>query len=129
MQENINGFYTQNSYEMLYSFDRINAYRVMWVFVMFDLPTETKAQRKTYALFRKKMLKDGFVMFQFSMYIRHCPSKENALVHLKRVHDMLPSEGHVGIITITDKQFGQMEVFNGRKEVEAPRGVQQLEMF
>ena len=101
----------------------------MWVLVMFDLPTETKAQRKSYALFRKKMLKDGFTMFQFSMYLRHCPSKENAIVHLKRVREMLPTEGHVGIITITDKQFGQMEVFNGRKVIEAPTGVQQLEMF
>ncbi len=44
-------------------FERLNAYRIMWVFVMFDLPTETKMERKQYALFRKKILKDGFQMF------------------------------------------------------------------
>ena len=84
----------------------------MWILVMFDLPTETKADRKNYSKFRKMMLADGFQMFQFSMYIRHCPSRENADVHQKRVRKILPPKGHVGIMTITDKQFGMMEVFH-----------------
>ena len=50
---------------------RLNEYRIMWVLVLFDLPTETKKERKAYADFRKKMLKDGFTMFQFSIYLRH----------------------------------------------------------
>jgi CRISPR-associated protein Cas2 len=110
-------------------FDRINAYRIMWVLVMFDLPTETKAQRKAYTRFRKDMLADGFQMFQFSMYIRHCPSRENSDVHTKRVKKMLPTKGHVGIMTITDKQFGMMEVFHGKEPKQLPPTVQQLEMF
>ena len=101
----------------------------MWVLVHFDLPTETKRDRKAYADFRKKILKDGFQMFQFSMYIRHCSSKENAEVHMKRVKVMLPPKGHVGILCITDKQFGMMEIFRGREIVKAPDTVQQLEMF
>ena len=110
-------------------YERINAYRIMWVLVMFDLPTETKLQRKIYAKFRKMMLADGFQMFQFSMYIRHCPSRENAEVHAGRVRRILPPKGHVGIMTITDKQFGMMEVFYGKDAAEAPPTVQQLEMF
>jgi len=101
----------------------------MWVLVHFDLPTETKKDRKAYAEFRKKILKDGFQMFQFSMYIRHCSSKENAEVHIKRVKAMLPPKGHVGILCITDKQFGMMEIFRGREVVKSPDTVQQLEMF
>jgi CRISPR-associated protein Cas2 len=110
-------------------YERINSYRIMWVVVMFDLPTETKKDRNNYALFRKKMLKDGFQMFQFSMYIRHCPSKENADVHKKRVKTNLPPLGNVGIIVITDKQFGMMEVFHGKKPAILPSTSQQLEMF
>jgi CRISPR-associated protein Cas2 len=110
-------------------YDRINAYRIMWVLVMFDLPTETKAQRKAYSNFRKEMLADGFQMFQFSMYIRNCPSKENAEVHQKRIKRILPSSGHVGIMIITDKQFGMMELFHGREAISGPPTVQQLEMF
>ena len=90
----------------------------MWVMVLFDLPTETKKERKIYADFRKKLLKDGFTMFQFSIYLRHCPSKDNADVHIKRVKLELPEHGHIGILCITDKQFGDMELFYGKKSVE-----------
>jgi CRISPR-associated protein Cas2 len=109
--------------------DRFNAYRIMWVLVMFDLPTETKTDRKNASKFRTDMLKDGFVMFQFSMYLRHCPSRENADVHVKRVKKLLPPKGHVGILTITDKQFGMMEIFRGKEPDKPPVGAQQLELF
>lgn len=97
--------------------------------VLFDLPTETKKERKIYALFRKNLLKDGFTMFQFSIYLRHCPSKDNADVHIKRVKTELPENGHVGILCITDKQFGDMELFYGKKPAEKKGQVQQLELF
>ncbi|MEE6186350.1 CRISPR-associated endonuclease Cas2 [Niabella digestorum] len=111
------------------NFERLNAYRIMWVLVMFDLPTESKADRKRYAKFRKEILENGFSMFQFSMYIRHCMSRENAEVHIQRVKKILPPKGHIGIMCITDKQFGQIQIFHGKKELEAPVGPQQLEMF
>jgi CRISPR-associated protein Cas2 len=101
----------------------------MWIMVLFDLPTETKKDRQNYTEFRKKMLKDGFTMFQFSAYLRHCSSRENAEVHLKRVQKSLPPHGHVGILTITDKQFGMMQIFYGKKETEKPPVPQQLEIF
>lgn len=101
----------------------------MWIFVMFDLPTETKTDRKNAGKFRKRILADGFQMFQFSMYIRHCSSQENAEVHIKRVKLILPPKGNVGILKITDKQFGLMEVFRGEAKVAKPPTVQQLELF
>ena len=110
-------------------FKRLNAYRLMWVFVLFDLPTETKTDRKNYSRFRKNILADGFQMFQFSMYIRHCSSKENADVHVKRVKSILPTKGHIGVMSITDKQFGMMEIFRGKDQIKAPDTVQQLELF
>jgi CRISPR-associated protein Cas2 len=109
--------------------DRFNEYRIMWVMVFFDLPTETKKDRKIYIDFRKKMMKDGFTMFQFSIYLRHCPSRENADVHIKRVKSALPERGHIGILTVTDKQFGMMELFQGKKETEVDTPYQQLELF
>jgi len=110
-------------------FSRLNAYRIMWVMVFFDMPTETKKDRKNYAKFRKAILADGFQMFQFSMYIRHCSSRENADVHLKRVRNILPPKGHIGIMLVTDKQFGAMEIFYGGAEAQAPPVSQQLELF
>ena len=101
----------------------------MWVLVFFDLPTETKKDRKIYAKFRKDILADGFQMFQFSIYLRHCASRENADVHIRRVRSILPENGHIGIMSITDKQFGMMEIFRGHDLVEGLETVQQLELF
>ena len=101
----------------------------MWVLVFFDLPTDTKKDRKNYALFRKQLVKDGFSMFQFSIYTRCCPSRENADVHIKRVKKFLPQKGYVGILCITDKQFGTMELFQSTKPILAQPEPQQLELF
>lgn len=109
--------------------DRFSEYRVMWVLVLFDLPTETKKERKVYAQFRKRLIADGFTMFQFSIYLRHCPSAENADVHIRRVKSFLPEHGKVGILRITDKQFGDMEIFDCQKEAARHPVVQQLELF
>jgi len=107
----------------------ISGYRCMWVLAMFDLPVDTKKARKEYAIFRKGLLKDGFTKMQFSVYVRHCPSEENAAVHVGRVEKMVPPDGEVRILTLTDKQFERMRIFWGkmRKAVAPPPA--QLELF
>ena len=109
--------------------ERISQYRVMWILVFFDLPTETKKERKISADFRKNLLTDGFTMFQFSIYIRHCASRENADVHIKRVKRILPDKGHIGILCITDKQFANIEIFFQKKSILPTTPGQQLELF
>ena len=111
------------------SLRRINEYRTMWIFVFFDLPTETKKQRKAAAIFRKSLLMDGFAMFQFSVYIRCCPSRENAEVHIKRTKTVIPETGEVCILHITDKQFGNMELFYSKQKKKLDPAYQQLELF
>ncbi len=108
---------------------KLDEYRIMWVLVFFDLPTDTKKDRKNYTNFRKAIIKDGFDMFQFSIYVRHCMSRENSDVHVKRVKSVLPPKGHVGILRITDQQFGEIEIFYGRKKEEVKPPLQQLELF
>ena len=104
-------------------------YRFMWVVAMFDLPVDTKAARKAYARFRKALLKDGFAKMQFSVYIRHCASKENAAVHISRIENAVPDDGEVRIITITDKQFERMRIFWGKRRKAPPPPPAQLELF
>lgn len=108
---------------------RYSEYRVMWVLVLFDLPTDTKQDRKVSSTFRKRLMADGFTMFQFSIYLRHCASRENAEVHIKRVKSFIPEKGHIGILCITDKQFGDIEIFYGKKKVSSNPICQQLELF
>lgn len=111
------------------SLSRLNQYRILWIFVFFDLPTNTKKDRREHALFRKRLLKDGFTMMQYSIYVRHCSSRENADVHIKRVKSFLAPKGEIIIFTLTDKQFGLMEFFRSEKEVDRPPTPQQLELF
>ena len=47
----------------------------------------------------------------------------------RSIQTILPEKGHVGIMCITDKQFGIMEIFHGKKITTANAPVQQLEMF
>lgn len=120
-------FYTPFMYDEHYT--RLNQYRSLWILVLFDLPTETRKERKIAARFRKKLLDDGFSMFQFSIYMRFCASRENAEVHAKKIKNSLPEHGKIGVMQITDKQFGMMELFHGRKPVATEKPSQQLEFF
>lgn len=107
----------------------INGYRCMWIMVMFDLPTETKSARRNYALFRKFLLTDGFSQMQYSVYLRHCASRENAEVHLSRVERNLPPDGEVRVMTITDKQFEMMRVFLGKTRRMPEQSPSQMQLF
>ena len=101
----------------------------MWLLAMFDLPTDTPKARRAYAQFRKKLLKDGFAMMQYSVYIRHCASEQNTDVHVKRVESFLPPNGEVRLICVTDKQFERMRVFWGRRRKPPEAPAAQLELF
>ena len=107
----------------------LSGYKSMWLVAMFDLPTDTKAARRAYTRFRKALITDGFTMMQFSVYVRHCASDENAEVHEKRVADNLPPDGEVRLMRITDKQYERMRVFWGKMRKPAEQPPRQLEMF
>ena len=101
----------------------------MWLIVLFDLPTDSKKARKEYTQFRKKLLNDGFTMMQYSVYMRHGSSDENAQVHVKRVKASLPADGEVRIVKITDKQFSKIQVFYGKKRIPVESAPNQLELL
>ena len=93
---------------------RLNAYHIMWLFVFFDLPVTTKKEIKAATLFRKNLEKDGFSMMQFSVYIRHCASRESLEEHIKRIKAILPESGKVSLLSVTDKQYGDIFNFWGK---------------
>ncbi len=101
----------------------------MWVLAMFDLPTKTSRERKEYALFRKALLLDGFRQMQYSVYMRHCSSRENATVHVERVQRSIPPRGEVRILVITDKQFERMKIFWGESSKQPEQSPCQLQLF
>lgn len=116
---------------------RLSAYRIMWIFVFFDLPVGTKLQRKHAALFRKWLECDGFTMMQYSVYTRFCGSYEVMQVHIRRVKSILPVDGHVVVLSVTDRQYSNIYNFyhaqeTGKKQ-KAKQNIRpapiQLELF
>lgn len=107
----------------------LNSYRAMWVVTMFDLPVNTAQAKKHYAKFRKLLLQDGFTRMQYSVYGRHCPSDENAAVHIARVERGLPPDGKVRILTVTERQFEKMRCYWGNRRTKAERPSDQLTLF
>ena len=101
----------------------------MWLFTMFDLPVKTKKQRKKYTEFRRGLMARGFIMLQYSVYARFCACDESVKAFKRQVKDILPPEGQIRLVSITDVQFGKMDVFLGKKESEPEKKPEQLLLF
>ncbi len=101
---------------------QLSGYKGMWLFAMFDLPTETNDDKRNYNRFRKTLLQLGFDMLQYSVYARYCADEDSSNVHRKRVRQALPPKGNIRVIAVTDHQFGKMEVYTGknREQTEQP---------
>lgn len=94
---------------------------------MFDLPTETAKHKQAYRQFRKNLISEGFVMMQYSVYIRTCPNKEYADRMEKRIRKFLPVEGNIRLVSITEKQYDDMRILIGSKNAkEAAFGTERL---
>lgn len=106
----------------------VSGYKFMWMMVMFDLPTITKADRKEYTRFRNYLLDCGFDMSQYSVYFRLISSKERVERFEHKIAAHLPETGKVQIISITDKQYENIKAFYGNSP-EINKKMDQLQLF
>lgn len=107
----------------------LSGYRIMWVFVLFDLPVGTKRERKAATKFRHCLLDLGFEMSQFSVYLKFCAGKEQAEALARQVEsDMAPS-GKVHLVQITDRQYENIRTYRGRKREPSPKNPDQFALF
>lgn len=104
-------------------------YDPVWLLAMFDLPTDTPEARRDYVFFRKKLLSCGFDMMQYSVYARYCANEQKAQVQRRKVKSFLPPDGEVRLMSITDVQFGKMQVFHGKLRGAPEKAPEQVEMF
>lgn len=87
--------------------------RFMRVLVFFDLPTSTAADRRAYSIFRKALIKDGFMMMQESVYCKLALNPTAAKSIMDFVRSMRPEKGIIQMLLITEKQFSRMEMVLG----------------
>ncbi len=107
----------------------LSGYRIMWSLVMFDLPMGTRRERRAYTRFRNFLLDEGFEQAQLSVYMRFFGGREAVEAQIKRIRKNLPGTGRVHILTITDKQFGDMVCFTGNERDSAPQQPEQLTLL
>jgi CRISPR-associated protein Cas2 len=107
----------------------LSAYRIMWVFVLFDLPVGTKKERKAATKFRLSLLDLGFEMSQFSVYLKFSAGKEQAEALARQVEAQMPPSGKVHLVSITDKQYENIRTYRGRKREPSRQMPNQLALF
>lgn len=91
------------------------SYRYMRVLVLFDLPTVTIEDRKSYVKFRKYLIKNGFMMLQESVYCKLALNSTVANAISAGIKTNKPEAGLVQLLVITEKQFSKMEFITGSK--------------
>lgn len=107
----------------------LSGYRLMWILVMFDLPTDTKPQRKAAGAFRNFLLDEGFERSQFSIYARFINGKEAFETRIRRIERALPDEGDVQILSMTDRQYRDIVHFSDQGRKAARKNPSQLVLF
>ena len=87
----------------------------MKLICMFDLPVETEKERRAYRIFRKKLIKEGFLMIQYSVYVRTCPNREYCIKMERHIEKFLPEKGNIRLLSVTEKQYNDMKILIGSK--------------
>ena len=85
---------------------KLSGYKLMWMMVMFDLPTGTPP-----------------------VYFRFCGERECCAKYVRAIKNAAPPEGDISILFFTDKQFGQIINIIKRKFVRPPDVPEQLMLF
>jgi CRISPR-associated protein Cas2 len=103
--------------------------RFMRLIVFFDLPTATKKDRKAYTRFRKFLVDNGFMMIQFSVYVRICKGLDTVQMYEVYLEKNIPPKGNVRTLTITNAQYERIKVLLGTEKYEEKIGERQLVLF
>ena len=103
--------------------------RFMRMIVFFDLPTLTKQDRRIAQQFRNFLVKDGYTMLQLSVYSRICKGEADIEKHAKRLKLLIPENGSVRMLVVTEKQYASMTIFVGEIKKEEKLGAEQLLLF
>lgn len=90
--------------------NRSSEYRMGWFLVLFDLPTDTKEERKVASRFRKELLNEGYFMVQYSVYARCAVTLDRKESISNNLRTIAPTTGNVHTIFITESQWKNSEV-------------------
>lgn len=86
----------------------------MRTIVFFDLPNIYAKDKRNYVLFRKFLLNEGFLMMQESVYSKIILNSQQAALLIDRIRKRAPKKGIIQVLTITERQYSQIEYIIGQ---------------
>lgn len=87
----------------------------MRLILFFDLPMNNKNERRVYQGFRKYLIKNGYMMMQYSVYCKIFANREAAINHAHILKTVVPKEGQIRLMLVTEKQYSRIEIITGGK--------------
>src|SRR5205085_12372422 len=89
--------------------------RQMKIIVLYYFPTLTKENRNYFRYFHKYLLRSGYYMLQFSVYVKLCHTFDYAQESAQKLEKNCPKLGNVRYFLITEKQFRNMKMIAGKE--------------
>ncbi len=114
--------------------ERLSPFRMGWLLAYFDLPVGLQEERKQASTFRKRLLDQGFLMIQYSVYARPCVTLDSMEKYSRRVRSFAPVNGNVRLMFLTDLQWERTVVilnhdgWQGNREID-PQMPDQMEFW
>lgn len=93
-------------------------YKIMRLLLFFDLPMNTKYERRIYTRFRKYLINNGFSMIQFSVYVKIFPNRVSMTQYIQTLRNHLPEKGSIRVMGVTNKQYEKMLIMVGGKTIQ-----------
>lgn len=88
-------------------------YKFMRLIVFFDLPMKSKKERKIYTDFHKWLIKNGYIMMQYSIYTKIFSNRDACVNHIPIIKRNVPKQGQIRIMMVTEKQYANIEIIVG----------------
>lgn len=85
----------------------------MRLIVFFDLPMVSKTEVRIYNKFRKWLIANGYMMMQYSIYIKLFNNRDSAVKHMTMLKRYVPKQGQIRVMMITEKQYENIEIIVG----------------
>lgn len=85
----------------------------MRTMVFFDLPNIYAKDKRSYLLFRRFLINEGFIMMQESVYSKIVMNSQQSTLLIDRLKKNAPKKGLIQVLTITEKQYAQIEFIVG----------------
>ena len=84
---------------------------------MFDLPMNNKKEQRAYRKFRKQIMNQGFVMMQYSIYVKTCNNRDMVENAKRKVKAISPKDGNVRLMEVTENQYMNIELVVGTESI------------